>query len=163
MYSRWMKRVALAGALIATTPVVAGGKDEALIYRSAEFALSEEGPKEDIHFVREFFIGREQWEKQQKIHANLHGKPPLSAAKAMELAEANLEPSQSDGDDDVHVTKLELHHRSVGDPQAPALSISYYVVDFNVDGSEVQRVVLMDGTVVKPQLTRLHAETKDKR
>jgi hypothetical protein len=158
MYSRWMKCVVVA--LMASSPLLAAG-EEILIYRGEEITLSEEESKEELRFVREFFISREQGVKQRKVHANLGEKPPLSAARAMELAEASLEPSQSDGDDDAHVTKLELRHRPVGDPQAPELSISYYVVNFHVDGSEVQRLVLMDGTVVKPQLTRLPEKTPD--
>jgi hypothetical protein len=163
MYPRWVKPVAVAGALFATSPLVTAGEDRMLIFRGAEFTLAEDGAKEGIPFVREFFIGREQWENQRKVHADLHEKPPLTAAKAMELAEASLDPSQSDGDDNVHVIKLELHHRSVDDPRVPTLSISYYVVDFNVDGSEVQRLVLMDGTVVKSELTRVPSPAKSKR
>jgi hypothetical protein len=153
----------VAVLLMASSPLLAAGAEEILIYRGEEITLSEEGSKEELRFVREFFINREQGAKQPKAHINLGQKPPLSAAKAMELAEASLEPSQSDGDDDVHVTKLQLHYQSVGDPQVPTLSIAYYVVNFHVDGSEVQRLVLMDGTVVKPQLTRLPTKPKNKR
>jgi hypothetical protein len=156
----WMKWIATAVVFAAFPLHTSAGEHEFEIHRGEEFTLSEEGPREDIRFVRRFIISREQWEKQPR--ADPRAKPPLSAAKALELAEASLEPSQSDGDDDVHMTKLELRHRSVGDPHLRELSITYYVVDFHVDGSEVQRLVLMDGTVVKSQLKRLPAKTPDR-
>ena len=65
--------------------------------------------------------------------------------------------------DNAHVTKLELLTRSVREPNNPTLSISFYLVTFLVDGSEIQRVVLMDGTVVKSQLTRIPAKEEKKR
>ena len=162
VYSPWMKWMAIAVALAVFQPLLATAEeDEIVIHRGEEFTSPGVGPKEELRFVRVFTVSREHWGKQAKVHPL--SKPPLSAAKALELAEASLEPSGTDGDDDVHVTKLELHYQPSGDPRAPGSSVPYYVVDFHVDGSEVQRLVLMDGTVLKPQLTRVPGKSTEPR
>ncbi|MCW1924593.1 hypothetical protein OKA05_18660 [Luteolibacter arcticus] len=151
MYSPSIRRLVAVVALAVALPVtVFADEEEIVIHRSEEFTLSDGAPKEEIHFVRKFAMSRAQWEKLPKAHTP--AKPALSAAKAIELAEASLDPSETDRADSFHVEKLELRHQPAGDPPRP---ISFYLVDFKVDGSEVPRLVLMDGTVVKPELVRL--------
>jgi hypothetical protein len=160
MYSRSLKWMAFAMALAVSPPLVATAEEKIEIHRGEEFTSPGAGREEELRFVRVFTVGKEQLATQPK--ADFRSKPPLSAAKAIELAEASLEPSNTDGNDNAHVTKLEL--RQPGrDPNASAISVAFYVVDFHVDGSEVQRLVLMDGTVVKPQLTRLPGKPEEKR
>jgi len=156
-----MKRIAAAVMLAALPFHLATGDTEFEIHRSEEFTSPGAGPNEELHYVRIFTVDSGIWNKQPKADPLV--KPPLPAAKALELAEASLDSSTMNRLDNAHVTKLELLTRSVREPNNPTLSISFYLVTFLVDGSEIQRVVLMDGTVVKSQLTRIPAKEEKKR
>ncbi|HEY1122552.1 MAG TPA: hypothetical protein VGE67_13160 [Haloferula sp.] len=147
-----MKPVTLAAALAFLLPVVASaGGEEIEIYRGEEFTSPGADLEEELHFVRVFTATPDILEKQPKTQ--VLSKPDLSAAKAMEIAEASLELSGTSHS--AYLTKLELHQVTSTDPYHPTITLLFYVADFKVDGSDVQRVILMDGTVVKPQLTRL--------
>jgi hypothetical protein len=80
------------------------------------------------------------------------GKIPLSAEKAIELAKASTDAGNPTGEK--NLVRLEL----LSLKRAQNGNTLYYLVEFNVDGSEVHRVVLMDGTVVKSRLRQLPAK-----
>jgi hypothetical protein len=151
MKSRSILRVIVTTMLALSLPATAGPDEEVVIHRGKEFNSPGLGLKEEIRFVREFAVNRETRNEQPEFHPPF--KPPLSSAKATELAQATLDASASDGYGEVRARKLELLHHPTGKDGGSA--ILFYVVDFIVDGSEVQRLVLMDGTVVKPRLTKL--------
>ena len=53
-------------------------------------------------------------------------------------------------------TKLELLTRERKDPRGVPAQVPFYLIEMNISGSEVQRVVLMDGTVIKPSLRQVN-------
>jgi hypothetical protein len=161
MYSRGLKRMALSIVLAAALPVVATAEEEIEIHRGEEFTSPGAGYKEVLHYVRVITVNWNLWDKQPR--ANPRAKPPLSVGKALELAEASLDPSDTAGSDNLHVTKLELLHQPSRDPDKPESTVAFYVVNFHVNDSDVPRAVLMDGTVLKPQLTRIPAKAEGKR
>ncbi|WAC20337.1 hypothetical protein OVA24_02960 [Luteolibacter sp. SL250] len=100
---------------------------------------------DDLQFIYEFFIGSELLARLP--HAS--GMPPLSAAKAIELASASVEPKPESGG--LPVRKLDLMEDNKAGKR-----ISYYLITLKVDdNAESHRVVLMDGTVLKPKLRRI--------
>ena len=103
------------------------------------------GSEKELKFIYEFPVDSEILAKMPNDHTN---PVPLSATKAIELASKSAEVEERK--DPFPVRKLELLTFDVG-PQP----IRYYLVTLMTDRSaETHRVVLMDGTVVKPKLRR---------
>jgi hypothetical protein len=156
-----MTSLAFIVMLAVFQPLAASAGDEEIeIHRGEEFTSPGAGPKEELRFVRVFTVSWELWDRQPK--ANPRAKPPLPFSKALELAKASWDPAGTSGEDNVYLTKLELCTQPTRDPDDSS-SVAFYVVNFHVDDGEVERVVLMDGTVVKPQLTRLPAPAENER
>lgn len=83
-----------------------------------------------------------------KMPDDLYNPVPLSTTKAIELASKSAEVEERK--DPFPVRKLELLTFEVGPKQ-----IRYYLVTLMTDRSaETHRVILMDGTVVKPRLRK---------
>ena len=121
---------------------------EILIHEGPVFTTPGLGPKEEIEFTKEFPVDAETLKKQPLVY-DASSKLPLSAEKAIELAKASVEAgSKPDGRNVVRLELLPFRRDRNG-------STSYYLIELKVDGSEVHRVVLMDGTVVKSRLRRL--------
>lgn len=100
---------------------------------------------EDLQFIYEFFISIELLTRLP--HASV--VPPLSAVKAIELATASVDPKPESND--LPVQKLELMEDNKAGKR-----ISYYLITLKVDqNAETHRVVLMDGTILKPKLRRI--------
>lgn len=150
-----MKSIFPVLAIIAAlSPVLAGAK-EILIHSGPPVATpdatayspvpgAEEAGK-DLTFIYEFFIG---WEILEKLPQENSGSEPLPADKAIELASKSAEVAERETP--FPVRKLELLTYD-----ASSKRISYYFITLQTDGSaETHRVVLMDGTVVKPKLRR---------
>lgn len=77
----------------------------------------------------------------------------MPAEKAIELAKASAAVDASK--EGIQIVKLELLS---GAPEGDGRSrdrVYYYLIQMDVKGSEVHRVVLMDGTVVKSRLKQI--------
>jgi len=123
----------------------------------AEF-LIHEGPvfttpglelNEEITFTKEFPVDAATLNQQPSLMVT--GKIPLSAEKAIELAKDSADSGNPPGEK--NVVRLEL----LSLKRAQNGNTLYYLIELNVDGNEVHRVVLMDGTVVKSRLRQLPA------
>lgn len=102
-------------------------------------------PEKELKFIYEFPVDSEILEKIPGDHYN---PVPLSATKAIELASKSAEVEKRK--DPFPVRRLELLTFDLGPKQ-----IRYYLVTLMTDNSaETHRVVLMDGTVVKPKLRK---------
>jgi hypothetical protein len=152
---------AFAMVILAGLPLVATAEEEIEIHRGEEFTSPGAGHNEVLHYVRVITVSWSLWDKQPR--ADPRAKPPLPVTKALELAEASLDPSDTAGSDNLHVTRLELLTQPSRNPDKPRGDVAFYVVNFHVNDNDILRAVLMDGTVLKPQLTRISTETKDKR
>jgi len=131
------------------------GADEVLLHAGPTVAVPDAlmldptrkaDPKgDDLQFIYEFFIGMELLARLP--HAS--NMPPVSAAKAIELATASVEPKPEAGG--LPVRQLELLEGIQAGKR-----VGYYLITLKVDqNAETHRVVLMDGTVLKPKLRRL--------
>ncbi len=101
---------------------------------------------EELHFLKQFFIASETVEKLPSLDL-LHQAAPISAARAIELAAATVDL----GDRKIfNVKRLELLVAT-----ATRRPVDYYIIEMLVNGSSEHRAVLMDGTVLKPRLTRV--------
>jgi len=149
-----MKRSVRLKASIIALLVVGGGAlaedqpREILIHEGPVFTTPGLGPKEEIEFTKEFPVDPETLKKQPPVH-DASSKLPVTAEKAIELAKADTEAGGRP--DEKVVVRLEL----LPFKRDQNGSTSYYLIELKVDGSEVHRVVLMDGTVVKSRLRRL--------
>jgi hypothetical protein len=161
MYSRWIKSITIAATLLAVSPLAATAEEEIEIHRGEQFTSPGAGHNEVLQYVRVITVDWNLWDTQPR--AKPRTKPPLSFRKALELAEASLDPSETAGSDNLHVTKLELRTLPIREPNDAASNVAFYVATFQVNETEIQRAVLMDGTVLKPQLTRIPTADKDKR
>lgn len=123
---------------------------EILIHEGPVFTTPGLGPNEEITFTKEFPVDAATLEKQPSLMVT--GKIPLSAEKAIELAKASTDAGNPTGEK--NLVRLEL----LSLKRAQNGNTLYYLIEFNVDGSEVHRVVLMDGTVVKSRLRQLPAK-----
>jgi hypothetical protein len=99
----------------------------------------------DLQFIYEFFINLERLARLP--HAS--DTPPLSAAKAIELASTSVQPKPESGE--LPVRKLDLIEAIKAGKR-----ISYYLITLRLgDNAESHRVVLMDGTVLKSKLMKI--------
>lgn len=75
-----------------------------------------------------------------------YNKADLSAIKAIEAATATVDLGQRK---DFKVTRLELLKSPAPQP------VDFYLIEMLVNGSTEHRIVLMDGTVIKPRLKQV--------
>lgn len=123
---------------------------EILIHEGPVFTTPGLGPNEEITFTKEFPVDAATLGRQPFV--SLTDKLPLSAEKAIELAKASADAGDPPGEKNlVSLELLSLKRAQNG-------NTLYYFLELNVDGNEVHRVVLMDGTVVKSRLRQLPAK-----
>lgn len=120
---------------------------EILIHEGPVFTTPGLGPNEEIEFTKEFPVDAETLKKQPEL--GLADKLPLSAGKAIELAKDSADAGDPPGEK--NLVRMTLHPFK-RDQDGITL---YYFIELNVDGNEIHRVVLMDGTVVKSRLRQL--------
>lgn len=101
---------------------------------------------EELNFLKQFFIGSEELEILPSS-ASENESAPISAIRAIELATQSVDMG---GRRSFNVKRMEL----LVSATAPK-SINYYLVEMQVNGSTEHRVVLMDGSVIKPRLKRV--------
>lgn len=120
---------------------------EILIHQGPVFTTPGLDPEEEIEFTKEFPVDPGTLKKQSPLM--LTDKLPLSAEKAIELAKASADAGNPPAEKNLVRLELLAFKR---DQDGNTL---YYFIELNVDGNEVHRVVLMDGTVVKSRLRQL--------
>jgi hypothetical protein len=147
MLAKTLLRTGIA-ALLSLAAMAEEKPAEILIHEGPVFTSPGLGPEEEITYIKEFPVPAAKLEKHPQP---LDGKSrrQLSAAKAIELAEASVETG--DGPVEKKVVRLELLHHGPNKERG----IPYYLIELNVQGSEIHRVILMDGTVVKSRLRRM--------
>jgi len=109
--------------------------------------VDKEREEKDLQFIYEFFVDKEVLRRASGNHA---GDPPMPPAKAIELAVGSVgdrQASNSPSRDKAVPKEYKAADGSV---------IRYHLVTVQVDdNAETHRVVLMDGTVLKPRLRRI--------
>ena len=129
-------------------------RKETIVYKGPVFTSPADTPGQDLKFVREFTVDSGLWQRQFTMTTDSLGEPvPLSAEKAIELARASGEQGFSGAQK--NVTKLELLTLERESPKGSRARVPFYLIEMNISGSEVQRIVLMDGTVIKPSLRQV--------
>ncbi|RYD34442.1 MAG: hypothetical protein EOP87_09195 [Verrucomicrobiaceae bacterium] len=112
-------------------------------------ALNPEQKGKDLKFIYEFFVDAKLLHKGPGAGAD---PTVIPAVKAAELAARSVEPRLEDSESSPNRVEL-LEHGSGSN------RVRYYLVTIKVDDStETHRIVLMDGTVLKPRLRRLTEE-----
>ena len=141
---------AAMAVLLSLTAIAEVAPAEILIHEGPVFTTPGLGPNEEIKFTKEFPVDAATLERQPFV--SLTDKLPLSAEKAIELAKASADAGDPPGEKNlVSLELLSLKRARNG-------NTLYYFIELNVDGNEVHRVVLMDGTVVKSRLRQLPAK-----
>ena len=102
---------------------------------------------EELVFVKEFHVDSSLLAKLPSTHLP-PAAVPVSAERAIELAKKTVE--LGDSPRGFTVEKLELLTTKAGDSK----TVEYYLIEMLVNGSSETRVVLMDGSVIRPQLKR---------
>ena len=123
---------------------------EILIHQGPVFTTPGLEPNEEITFTKEFPVDTATLKRQPFL--SLTDKLPLSPEKAIELAKASADAGDPPGEK--NVVRLEL----ISLKRAQNGHTLYYFIELNVDGNEIHRVVLMDGTVVKSRLRQLRGK-----
>lgn len=162
----------LLAALLMALPLPSRGQEskEIKIYEGAVFTSPSDDPvltsrpgeaQRDLKFVREFLVDSGLWQRQFTLASETPSEPlPLSAEKAIELARASAESGYTGPQK--NVTKLELLTREREAPKGGKAYVPFYFIEMNISGSEVQRLVLMDGTVIKSSLRQVKDDASGK-
>ena len=151
-----MTRSALSKAFIIASLLLgsmARGEEnppEILIHEGPVFTTPGLELNEEITFTKEFPVDATTLKKQRFV--SLTDKLPICAEKAIELAKASADAGDPLGE--TNVVRLELRPFKIDQIR----DTLYYLIELHVKGSEVHRVVLMDGTVVKSRLRQLPAK-----
>lgn len=146
---------AILGILFACLAVATA--EEVVIYTGPEFTTLEDSMGDDakepgITFVREFATTEEILQKQPKGE-RWESVSPLAAEKAIVRARAQV--AEDDGRGDPIVTQLRLL-RQDGKPFSELnAGVHFYLVEMQLKGNSFERLVLMDGTVVRSRLKRV--------
>lgn len=152
-----MKSICRAIGLIAAFALGHAGAGEILLHSGptvstpdlklySSLSPSGEGDQ-DLQFIYEFFLDEATLAKASREFDD--SKTTLEAVKAIELASGSVEGG--DPKKPFPVRKLELLVFEPG-----RRGVSYYLVSLLTNGTaETHRIVLMNGTVVKPKLRRL--------
>ena len=151
-----MKRPSAMMVMSAILALGAAGAKEVMVHSGPRVASPEaslyspfpdsEKHGKDLTFIYEFFV---EPEILGRIPENRFDADPLPASRAIELASKSAEVAERKTL--FPVKKMELLFFGAGSKR-----IRYYLITLLTDGSaETHRVVLMDGTVVKPRLRRI--------
>jgi hypothetical protein len=146
MLAKLLLRSGIA-ALLSLAVMAEDPPPEILIHEGPVFTTPGLELNEVVEFTKEFPVDAAILKRQPSLMVT--DKLPLSAEKAIELAKASADPGDPPGEK--NVVRLELLSLKL-DQNGGTL---YYLIELNVDGNEVHRVVLMDGTVVKSRLRQL--------
>lgn len=125
--------------------------EEVMIHQGPEMSVGVQslaGSKEsdrELVFRKQFFVDSSHLSELSQSGVP-YKKPDLSAIKAIEVATATVDLGQRK---DFKVTRLELLKTTTSQP------VDFYLIEMLVNGSTEHRIVLMDGTVIKPRLKQV--------
>lgn len=137
---------AVAGSLPLLAAIATAG--EVLIHRGTEVKSPGLGPEEELVFRREFFVDETLLDAQPDVVPDSSGEIPLDAQKALKLALDSVDTGDGPGVKTVTCLRLLGYRRAGGPPR----NVAFYHIGMLADGSGVERVVLMDGSVVASRL-----------
>ncbi|GAA5120000.1 hypothetical protein JIN84_21015 [Luteolibacter yonseiensis] len=103
---------------------------------------SPEKTSKELEFIKQFFIDTGLLEKLPPA-IDTTASAPLGAIRAIELAGKS---------DDLDKSRAFVVKRLEFLTTATAKRVDFYLVEMQVNGSTEHRIVLMDGTVLKPRL-----------
>ncbi|PAW69884.1 MAG: hypothetical protein B9S38_08885 [Verrucomicrobiia bacterium Tous-C4TDCM] len=149
MHSKFLLQTAIA-VFLGLAAMAEDPPAEILIHEGPVFTTPGLEPNEEITFTKEFPVDAAALKRQPFL--SLTDKLPLSPEKAIELAKASADAGDPPGEK--NVVRLEL----LPFKRAQNGNTLCYLIELNVDGNEVHRVVLMDGTVVKSRLRQLRGK-----
>ncbi|RYD27258.1 MAG: hypothetical protein EOP87_21450 [Verrucomicrobiaceae bacterium] len=124
---------------------------DVMIHEGPEMSVGVEslaGSKEserELVFRKQFFVDRVHLSELARSGAP-YKKLDLSAIKAIEVATATVDLGQRK---DFKVVRLELLKSTTPQP------VDFYLIEMLVNGSAEHRIVLMDGSVLKPRLKKI--------
>lgn len=102
---------------------------------------------EDLTFEKQFHVSSEVLSKAPAAGLK-NQSAPVSAARAIELASQSVYQGQTKS---FNVRRLELLISATVTSQ----QLDYYLIEMEVNGSTEHRIVLMDGSVIKPTLKKV--------
>lgn len=108
----------------------------------------DEGPLKFIEFQREFFIAKDLLASLPEPSAKF-GSVAVSAVEAISLAKKNIDP---DGN---LRTLIVTDVRLLTGPENGARQVEYYLISTLANGSEVHRIVVMNGRVLSSKLRKI--------
>lgn len=126
------------GALLAA-------EEDAVRINAPSVTVTLEGSGKVLRYDRHFLLAKKK--AAQLAEGILSGRiRPIDAVKAIEAAKASV--FLGDAADPLQITKLELLKVEVG----LHTELEYFLITVLASGSEEHRVVLPDGTVLKPEI-----------
>jgi hypothetical protein len=128
-------------------------EEELLVINAPSVTVPLEGTGRVLKYDRQFSVSRRIAEQ---VYENIaYGrKRPIDAVKAIEAAKASV--FVGDSEVPLQVTKLELLKVEIG----PHEKLEYFMITVRVTGTEEHRVVLLDGTILKPKIKQAPPDTK---
>jgi hypothetical protein len=106
------------------------------------------GQSEGLKFRRDFFIEKGLLESLSEPTSQ-YGKVPVTAAEAIEIVTKDLNPNHEL--QSFVVTNLEL----LQGPEGGSKRVEFYLITAITNGSEIQRVVMMNRMILSSRLKRL--------
>ncbi|MEP4079960.1 hypothetical protein [Haloferula sp.] len=128
-------------------------EEDAVLIDAPSVSVTLEGSGKVLRYERCFYLTRKA---AQELYEGIAFRRirPIEAVEAIEAAKASV--FLGDAPDPLAVTKLELLKVDVG----PHEELEYFLITVRASGSEEYRVVLLDGTVLKPELKPAGPETR---
>lgn len=109
--------------------------------------IDKEREEKSLQFIYEFFI---EAKTLRQLFIQHGGDPPIPPGKAIELTVRSVDDQPGNDANPPKVSELKEYQAADG------FVIRYYLVTVHVHQSaETHRVVLMDGTILKPKLRRV--------
>ena len=122
-----------------------------MVIEAPSVSISVENSDKELKFERHFYLSRKTAEQLNK-DIMLRRVNPIDDVKAIEAAKASV--FLGDSQLQIKVIKLELLNLKLG----PDDMLEYYLINVRVSGSEELRMVLPNGTVLKPEMKRVASE-----
>lgn len=146
-------RLSRIAILTLTLALSLAAEEDLLVLTAPSVSVPLAGTEKVLKYDRQFSVSRKTAEQ---LYENIaYGrKRPIDAVKAIEAAKASV--FLGDSPDPLQVTKLELLKLEIG----PHEELEYFMITVRVTGSEEHRVVLLDGTVLKPEIKQAPPDNK---
>lgn len=124
--------------------------EEVLLHNGPEVSLGVEsiagidGTEKELVFRKKFFIDSAALAKLPPSSQPV-GNPAISLDKALEIAKATVDLGERK---EFKLVRQELLKSTTPRP------VDFYLIEMLVNGSTEHRIILMDGSVIKPRLTQ---------